>query len=815
MKFLKPILFKTGVTLFLSLLIIFTAVGQDILIDNGGQVHLASGTLSNKFISIDPTNGSTALLQMGTSNLANVILTSDLSEYYGTITFVDGSVLNLNPSNTTVASKIILGGFTAKTTLVKQGGAYTINGLNLNNNSLEIQRYGVLDLTNGSNTGDLYLSGSLYVTDYNDLQTGFIKFGINSATPYRLNCNAGKIYSNDPANGQINLSRHFLFDMKNAPGKAGVTSHFVFAHTQTLPTFSGTPKVINGGDWININVTAEDAGGGFDLTLNATLAYNTFKWNGNINTDWFTAGNWDSNAIPTLTDHAIIPSSVNQPVINGIMVAQCRNLNIQDGAKLTIGNLGKLTVNGDFTNNSGINGLVIESDEIGTGSMKILGTTIGSGTINRYMTADKWHLISSPAIQSVKSFLNYNLDIPILTVPVSPVTFGMRDYNTTSNNWNSYFTENIGETFGVGKGYIVQTMSPITMPFTFQGQLSSGLIDVILERSNTNGWNLIGNPYTSAINLNNGISSNNFIGVNTNSFDTPSFVGTYFWNDDAGKYDIINYSNPAEYLQSAQGFFVKAKVDGAMMSFTPSMQVHENTAIFKSVAINHPEIQLIAVNNDKKVSTSIKFIEGMTKGLDMGYDAGIFKADPSFTLYTRLVEDNGVQFQLQCLPADQYASLIIPVGLDYPKGGEVVFSAETANLPTACKVILEDKVTNTFTDLSANTYKAVILSGAANNNRFYLHTSDIVSGLDDQTLTETNFKVHTIGGSEMHIAGEVGDKAVATLFNSLGQMVLTKQLTAGKLNIIGLPNLSSGVYMLNIKDKSTSQTIKVLINNQN
>ena len=59
--------------------------------------------------------------------------------------------------------------------------------------------------------------------------------------------------------------------------------------------------------------------------------------------------------------------------------------------------------------------------------------------------------------------------------------------------------------------------------------------------------------------------------------------------------------------------------------------------------------------------------------------------------------------------------------------------------------------------------------------------------------------------------GEVGEGAIATLYNGLGQVVLTKKLGTGSLNIIGLPNLNSGVYLLNINDKGTPQTIKVMV----
>ena len=73
------------------------------------------------------------------------------------------------------------------------------------------------------------------------------------------------------------------------------------------------------------------------------------------------------------------------------------------------------------------------------------------------------------------------------------------------------------------------------------------------------------------------------------------------------------------------------------------------------------------------------------------------------------------------------------------------------------------------------------------------------------------FTAYAVRNVEIWVIGEVGSDAVATLYNGLGKVVLTKKLGAGSLNIIGLPNLSSGVYLLNINDKGTTQTIKVMV----
>ena len=804
------------ITAISVLLLPINLMAQEYVIDNGGQVNLASGSYSNTISTSVEDNTSTGSLQIGTSITSIVSLTGDLSNYFGTISFFNGALLNFNPSNATTPAKVTIQGTSATTIFVKKGGAKTIGGTTSNNASIELKPYGVLDLTNAANTGNLSLAKSLYLTGYNATQPGQVRFNINSATPNQLITTTGKIYTDDPTNGRIDVSKHFYFDMQNAPGTIGHSYSFVFAHTETEPSFTGTPNVANATIWADINITAEAAiGTGYDLKLNATLAYNSYTWNGNAHdNNWFTPGNWDSNAVPDDVSHAIIPPAAYQPTINGATLAQCRDLTIQTGAIVTIGTGGSITVNGNLANNAGVTGLIVQSDGSGTGSLKISGTTSGFAEVQRYKPTDKLHLVSAPAIQSIFSFLDKNLDIPILD-GVIPMTFDMRDYDPVTNEWSPFFTENITGNLGIGKGYLLRILTASNQLIKYKGTLNSGSINVPLAKTGaaTKGWNLIGNPFTSAININSAASSEsggvNFMGVNTNAFEA-NFVGIYIWNDVTKAYDNINYSNPAVYAQSGQGFFVKAKEDGSTMEFNPSMQVHQNTATLKSGTLAYPQIKLMATNNNKTASTLIKFIEGTTRGLDVGYDAGLFKSDQGLNIYTRLVEDNGVDFQLQCLPITDYLKMVIPVGLDSKAGGDVIFSAETSNLATDCKVIFEDKLSNSFTDLSKLTYKATVGANTSVIDRFYLHTGDIVSGLDDQAL-DGKLMAFAVRNVEIKVLGEVSNKAVAMLYDMMGKLILIRNMDAGSLNTIALPPVPDGTYMLNIKDNGTSQTIKILI----
>ena len=69
------------------------------------------------------------------------------------------------------------------------------------------------------------------------------------------------------------------------------------------------------------------------------------------------------------------------------------NLRITDDASLTLTAGSSLTVTGTVTNDAGTTGLVIKSDATGDASYR---GPAAQSTVERYLTASAWHLLSSP-----------------------------------------------------------------------------------------------------------------------------------------------------------------------------------------------------------------------------------------------------------------------------------------------------------------------------------------------------------------------------------------------------------------------------------
>jgi hypothetical protein len=499
-------------------------------------------------------------------------------------------------------------------------------------------------------------------------------------------------------------------------------------------------------------------------------------WSANVNTSV-----WDGNAT--------LP----------VGLANAGNLRIYSPATLTIPPTSQITVTGTTEINTP-EGLVIESDGSGTGSL-ITGTASGTARVQRWMTTGAWHQVAPPvAGQSVPAFLTGNAN-----VATNGSNRAMMNYITSNNTWSAFYTNGSAGTFAACQGYMMRTGADAAVDF--KGNLSSGSQTLTLNGAGDTGWNLIGNPYTSAIDINSG--SNDFLTTNTAGLD-PGSVGVYVWNQGKNKYDVINFATDVDVASLGQAFFVKSVVDGATVTFNPVMQLH-SAAPLKSTKGSSPEIKLIAASNGVNASTDIKFISGTSKGLDPGYDAGLFSLGATFSLYTKLVEDNKGNFMLQCLPAGDFNNLVIPIGINSKAGGKVVFTAELKNLPPDCLVILEDRLNNTFTDLSNKEYSTTVEANNPSTGRFYIHTSYTTTGIDDAGNTTYGLKVYALHSEGIRIEGTVSSQSVATLYDLQGRAVFVNNLEGGNLNIIRTSGIKTGIYMLQINDRKRMQGFKIQV----
>lgn len=87
--------------------------------------------------------------------------------------------------------------------------------------------------------------------------------------------------------------------------------------------------------------------------------------------NWGTASNWDDNTVPTATTNVIIPTGrTYYPSVAG--THSCNDLDIQDGALVTVNSTGNLTLNGKLKTGQGSSGTLI----INGGDCQVYGNAL-------------------------------------------------------------------------------------------------------------------------------------------------------------------------------------------------------------------------------------------------------------------------------------------------------------------------------------------------------------------------------------------------------------------------------------------------------
>jgi hypothetical protein len=576
---------------------------------------------------------------------------------------------------------------------------------------------------------------------------------------------------------------------------------------------------------------------------------NSLTWDGSVDGYWNTAGNWfntnppsdpdpdpdNDYYVPIACTDVIIPdvsSLSNFPEVDvNTTDAACKSLTINDKGQLTVN--GTLTTNGNVTINS--------TSDVANGSLIVNGILTlpngGTVTYNRYIHPSRWWIVSSPVAGS--NLEDFSSKISTYD-DGSSETYDFAPYDEFNNNGWVYetYSETIDLELIPGKGYLIGTKSsdvtyPGIIPFTgtLNGDID-GYVDVTIKSTGErDGWNAVGNPYTSAIGITSGASSDaNFLNVNSDILETD-YAAIYVWNQTASYenneqyykaisnngYNPYSYPGmgtlPDDHIQAGQGFLINAIYDSGAdgkISFTKTMQTHDTGLSLKSAKTSWPGVTLLAENGDQSRYTIVAFNEQMTTGLDKTYDAGLL-ASSDFILYSRLVSgDEGVDFEIQCLPDNMYSELSVPIGLDLPKAGTVTFKAAGIILPNGIFPVLEDRLLQVTTPLKTegDSYTVDIEDAVEGTGRFYMIFTNTVSA--KETAQPESFKAW-FANDKIVLDGYAEEGTKVSLFDISGRKLGIYPLMQMNRNEIPASTLSPGIYLLRIEGREQQQEIKIPI----
>lgn len=455
------------------------------------------------------------------------------------------------------------------------------------------------------------------------------------------------------------------------------------------------------------------------------------------------------------------------------------------------------TLKGDLTNNGSFT--LQSSGAASTASLIAEGSVNGDLDIERYMEGSRFHIISSPVSnQVISSFISTNNIDP----NNANTQYAMTDYDESVNQWNGFFTVSGTPTSNMtpAKGYLAGIVT--AAPVTFSGSINTGNQSIaITNTDDTLAWNAIGNPYTSSIGVDTLIKHNAAILLN-------SFEGFYVYNG-------TNYvSLTGGSLPPGQGFFVRAETGGGTFDFTSAHQVHQSAGFYKKSLVSNPygQIKLFGSIEGAQDRAILRlYSDESTFGLDPGKDLGKFKGGVDFLVYSQLVEDNGVDFEIQALPADHIESISVPIGMYYADGGEVTFSAESLDLPAGTRLIFEDRTLEKFIDLepASASYTVDLPAETSGYGRFYLHTFDIQAvGVELNDLS--NFNIFA-KDKVVYLRGLIEQTGTVTVYDLMGRMHRRVQLEPGTEHEINLQELIEGIYIIRLEDGVQFHSEKLLL----
>ncbi len=592
--------------------------------------------------------------------------------------------------------------------------------------------------------------------------------------------------------------------------------------------------------------------------LSVNASFTSGHWLGMINDDWNTVSNWYGGIVPVAGTDVIIPAyAYFKPVITGMAFpAECNNLTLNEGATLSIDAGQALTVNGALLNNGSI---MIESSWVNSnGSLIVRGEPSGNGTVSyrRFLregddTGDK-HLLASPVGgQDISQFIAA-FDSKIDSVRVWKEFDGIWEEIETGQfaggqGYNIYQSDASDGEF-VFTGSLVNTASftatsPFGLPYSSRG--TDPYAETPLQNADNpitafwtagrgyiagdwvnwggGGWNLLGNPFTSAM------SADQFITENSSDFD-PYYQALYVYDGKNGYYRYVasvvpGYSDQGDpgfvqggsfgsRVQAGQGFMVMANNNAVEFNFTPAMQVHNTVLpLLKSATTEDPwpGLKLNVKWGEKENMTTIVFNSEMKNSLDPGFDVGMLSAGPEVEIYTALVEnDESINLTRQALPVEGADTVKIPVGIDCYAGAEVTFSAITVPLGDR-RFWLEDRTTGIFTDLSLKSYTVTLPANTYGTGRFFIIASTSTpTAIKNPEDVGDNLRIW-VSGERLIIRGETGQKALCELYDIQGRRILVRRLSDGELNTIDIPSGLHGVFMVRVTDGAVITTRKIAI----
>lgn len=495
-------------------------------------------------------------------------------------------------------------------------------------------------------------------------------------------------------------------------------------------------------------------------------------WTGATDNDWAKTTNWYDGVLPASSTNITLYDAINDPIVS-TSDATCNNLDIITG-NLTISSSGDLRVSGTLTNTDNTKLVIQSTSESLTGSL-IHASGIPNATIERYIPQNGWHLVTP------------------VTIPTTANEFYLGAANRTwfaeldeSTNVYSYITDEYVP-LNRAKGYsywIDIAQGAQTIEFT--GTLISEDVVAPLTKSTSpgKGWNLIGNPFPSAIDWT-GVTA----GISTGT--------AYVWDNSSSGYLYSitgNGINPApnvgtlpdDIIPLGQGFLVQATSTGDF-TIPKSSKTHNTASFIKSTNdVDNKASQFVRIDLDGGHYGNTVFIgfpENGTGSFDTSGDATkLYSSTENIQFFA--LENNDELCVNANSPLTEDENKTVPLNLVQITDGDYIMGFSDLDQLQNADIILEDLKTGITQDIHENpAYPFNGLSGD-NPERFLLHftwsPNDINENIED---ISSSMQIYSFG-NEVYIRSKdeaINQSGLVFVYDLMGRELSQHRITGYEL----------------------------------
>jgi len=570
-------------------------------------------------------------------------------------------------------------------------------------------------------------------------------------------------------------------------------------------------SIDNGTSWVQLASYTSDTPNSQSVALavNAAIGQSQVKFKWNYTCSPTGANFWAVDAIQVVDTSVVIIPSGDTLTLSAPTVLN--NVTVQSGAALVVSAGNQLTVNGTFTNNAGNSGFILQSNASGTATFLDNASTpnIVNATVQQYLSSQRnWYMSLPVSTFAVPLAQDYSL-----------YYYPENNVNQNSNNGAYWLTPS--SNLSPMQGYIVKPSAEKSgLPIEFAGVLNSGSISslTLTNSATTNttkhGYNLVGNPYPSYLNVMSAINNNSALaktiwyktrstGLNpTYQFETVQ-TATGLGTNNTGTGTVTGYIPPM------QAFWVKANAE-TTLTFDNSMRTHANPLVegetinttplkvIKSTNQDYPVLRLQVSNYINSDEAILFFNEHASDSLD-AYDSpkmsnGNTAIPEIYTLAgNEKVAINGLN------NAD--ATKNIALGF-YTKAANTfsIAATQVSGFVANVRIVLKDNALDIEHDMTDGIPYTFASAAISTTNRFSIlfKTASITTALQgEETNSTQKAEVRIVLNAQNQILiirkGNSQPEQVR-IYNAIGQRVFSTTIS-GETCTLNC-NLSAGVYFI-------------------